>query len=87
MENDEISIEFGVIFKLLSNSVDKLEYPLNVDILRMEGKDVSGNDIFFKITYLKEDENSHKMVLSEGTDLTDATELEKDLKYFEDILN
>ena len=87
MENDEISIEFGVIFKLLSNSVDELEYPLNVDILRMGGKDVSGNDIFFKITYLSKDEDSHKMVLSEGTDSTDATELEKDLKYFEDRLN
>ena len=77
MENDEISIEFGVIFKLLSNPVDELEYPLNVDILQMGGKDVSGNDIFFKITYLKEDENSHKMVISDGS------ELEKDLKYSE----
>ena len=81
MENDEISIEFGVIFKLLSNSVDELEYPLNVDILQMGGKDVSGNDIFFKITYLKEDENSHKMVISDGS------ELEKDLKYSEYILD
>ena len=77
MENDEISIEFGVIFKLLSNSVDELEYPLNVDILQMGGKDVTGNDIYFKISYLKEDENSHKMVISDGS------ELEKDLKYSE----
>ena len=78
MNNDEISIEFGVIFKLLSNSVE-LEYPLNIEILRMGGKDASGNDIFFKITYLREDGNSHKMVISDGP------ELEKDLKIFEDI--
>ena len=80
MENDEISIEFGVYFKILSNSVDELEYPLNVDILRMEGKDVSGNDIFFKITYLSKDEDSHKIVISDGP------ELEKDFKIFEEIL-
>ena len=78
MNNDEISIEFGVIFKVLSNSVDELEYPLNVEILRMGSKDVSGNDIFFKIAYLREDGNSHKIVISDGR------ELEKDLK-FEDI--
>ena len=80
MENDEISIEFGVIFKILSNSVDELEYPLNVDILRMEGKDVLGNDINFKISYLSKDENSHTIVISDGP------ELEKDLKNFEEIL-
>ena len=59
--------------------MDELEYPLNVEILRMGGKDVSGNDTFFKITYLREDGNSHKMVLSDGP------ELEKDLKFLEDL--
>ena len=72
-----------MIFKLLSNSMNELEFPLNVEILRMGGKDVSGNDIFFKITYLREDENLHKMVISDGTD-SRTSELEKDLK-FEDI--
>ena len=79
MNNDEISIEFGVIFKLFSNSANDLEYPLNVEIMRMGGKDVSGNDIFFKITYLREEKNSHKMVISDGTD-SRTLQLEKDLK-------
>ena len=70
-----------MIFKLLLNPMNELEYPLNVEILRMGGKDISGNDIFFKITYLREDGNSHKMVISDGTDLR-TTELEKDLKFF-----
>ena len=60
--------------------MDELEYPLNVEILRMGGKDVSGNDIFFKITYLREDVNSYKMVISDGTD-SRTFELEKDLKF------
>jgi len=59
--------------------VDELEYPLNVEILRMGGKDLSGNDTYFKISYLRQDENSHKIVISDGP------ELEKDLKIFEDI--
>ena len=59
--------------------MDELEYPLNVEILRIGGKDVSGNDIYFKISYLRQDENSHKIVISDGP------ELEKDLKIFEDI--
>ena len=61
--------------------MDELEYPLNVEILRLGGKDVSENDIFFKITYLREDENSHKMVISDGTD-SRTPELEKDLNFF-----
>ena len=44
----------------------------------MIGDDVSGNAMLFTISYLREDENTHKLVLS------DDLELEKDFKI-EDI--
>ena len=58
--------------------MDELKYPINVEILRMIGDDVSGNAMLFTISYLREDENTHKLVLS------DDLELEKDFKI-EDI--
>ena len=57
--------------------MDDLQYPINVEILRMIGNDVSGNVMLFTISYLREDENTHKLVVS------DNFELEKDLAIYD----
>ena len=61
--------------------MDELQYPINVEILRMIGDDVSGNAMLFTISYLREDENTHKLVLS------DDLELEKDFKIVDININ
>ena len=54
----------------------EVTYPLNADILRMEGKDLTGISTSFTISYTSEDENTHELVI------TNSAETEKDCKQY-----
>ena len=75
---DDFNIEFSVIFQVFidPNSVEEVTYPLNTDILRMEGKDLLGNIMHFTISCVSYDANTHKLVLNDSADSTAEPEMD-----------